>query len=830
MEKFPEYKKTDFESLLASSLGKKPSSLVDFDLDVEDVEEEKLFRQQKKAFRDEINALLDDEKDGDINAIALKLGAAWTKYECDLIVAGKRKGLSSSQTIKDAYDSLRQRHKKLADILKKVWKEGKVSLLPQEESFLVTHLKYDAEHFKNFISTCSLYDKCFFNRNKQVIQVAMDEFKKDIPFFIEWTNRESEFFINNEGETEPVKNMDHLLHNFVFAQAVLKNIPPETWTYGITNALGTWVVDQETEFSYIREFARKLEKCPRDKIKDYFEIIADLKDVNKKLLDGFSYKGLLVLLSQLKEEKAVHEATLFYEKNGDEVMGNETPKLTFEEWEKLAKFLSKTPMGVRQLMDASMKSENPLIWRLYAKGALDKEDLKRILTFSMKHDRRDFLMTKKPIHFSKDFPCYEELKRYFKEKSSAQGTRFFNSFSWQGDSVDTRCALFRDFIPSRAVRFFYYQNWHLLNHWAKEKNHYKILSFCYGENADTNPTPKSQIDAQNLKNLWLHQDENGKTPWHYICERKNMEDKIYFQRRFKELSALFLASCEIRDKDGKTPLDYALSDSKFMKNLLEKIPVVQNVLAKQGIQWNETRLERKKEITQPVKEEPKKVELAPAIPVQPVKSNAKIEAEEKTKITEAMDAALKKHQNLILLGRERDFALAYTVLKDAKADKIYYQDIVEHLQKFLATPQGQDFIIRGEMRWRPMKRMDGITINELAISPAGGNSEAMPRFYCKKELFAKQGKEYVITNQRQEEKKKSTQPPLTIWVATKKGDKRKQLSDAQTAQNMGFVNDGQPYTANKTINNLSWYTLDLSKTPTPLPVKKMVAQQVGAGR
>lgn len=784
------------------------------------------FHRQGKEFRKEIRDFLSKEEGEEETLekiafqLAIKLVSLQIKHETDLIQSGKQKGLTSVPNIKNTFESVKEKYKQLTNILKKVWGEGQVTLLPQEESLLATYLRLDSDDFKEFISYCSLYDKCFFNQNKQIIQVAMDEFKKDIPFFIEWISKENEFFLNDKRETEHMENIDHIFHNFVFAEAVLKNIPPESWTNDVVSTLGTWVVREKVTSSYIREFSKKLEKCPVDKIKNYFANLSEIDEADIEKMSGFSFKGLLTLLPLLKEEQSIREANQFFEEKGSFIMEREAKNLTFDEWKKLAKFLSKSSTGIEQLINFSMKQENPLIWRLYSNETLDKEDLKNILSFAIKNNRRDFLMVKKSIHFSKEFPYYNELREFFKN-NSAQGTCFLNSFSWQGDSVDTRCSLLKDFITSKSIYFYYCQNLNLFHHMVKNKSHYKILSFCYGENADTNSAPKSQIDEKNLKKLWLHQDENGKTPWHYICERKDTDDKIYFQRRFKELSKLFLASCDIRDKDGKTPLDYALSDNKFMKNLLEKIPQVKDVLEKQGIQWSETRVIHKSEKSFSSEKDVKKEISKPVIPVSTTEIDEKVEQEEKSKIEEAIAVAFQKRQNLILIGRERNFALAYSVLRDVKSDETYRKDILEHIQKFLSTPQDQDFVIRGEMRWRPMKCIVGI--NELAISPLGCNAESMPRFYCKKELFTKQGKEYCITNRRQEAKKKNAPQPLTIWVATKKGDKRKQFSDAQIAQNMLFVNDGQTYSNGKVMNNFSWYTLDLSQPPVTTQVNQSLA-------
>ena len=146
------------------------------------------------------------------------------------------------------------------------------------------------------------------------------------------------------------------------------------------------------------------------------------------------------------------------------------------------------------------------------------------------------------------------------------GTRFLNSFSWQGMGAETQTRILRDFVNSNAIYLHYCKKLGLANELAKSKNYYKLLAFCYGENADTNSTPKALFSARHLKELWQHTDAMGKTPWHYICEDK---EKIFFQKRFKELTPLFLSVCQVSDKFGKTPLDYAKNDIKFMRYLTD---------------------------------------------------------------------------------------------------------------------------------------------------------------------------------------------------------------------------------------------------------------------
>ena len=98
-----------------------------------------MFNLSKTDFRNYIDKALADEENGEINHIALGLLSAWTKRQTDFMVNGRK--LSKTKDMKEAFGMLIEKHKKIASILKKVMGEGRIALLPQEETFLVSLLK-----------------------------------------------------------------------------------------------------------------------------------------------------------------------------------------------------------------------------------------------------------------------------------------------------------------------------------------------------------------------------------------------------------------------------------------------------------------------------------------------------------------------------------------------------------------------------------------------------------------------------------------------------------------------------------------------------------------
>ncbi len=750
------------------------------------------------------------------NSVAAILLYQWTIHDLDEIVkTGHRpKGAEIEEFFKNYY----KKYDDLVRILESIWHNDKNVLTQQEEKQLVSYLSISSpEFFQDFITNCALYDMCFYHHNKEIIKEAMGRFKKDIPFFLKWLGEKNLALSCLLADTIPggehknFSSYNHIAINRFFAEEVLNNIPVEHWTPEMVCGLGTAIFFKDIPPSYFVKYARALETGNEtqvaNRISSFLNFLSG-KTAEKQSLGGssiYSYvdknEDWMVALSklfvQLKTPEGIKQAAeyLNLEKNADfveKVKG----KLSVEEMEKLVKICANSPAAIRQVYSIQNKEGKPLLWSLYEKGKLTKEEMEQVLKQAIRDKKIDFLMGNKTSHFSSEFPAYKELKEFFATKSSAMGTRFLNSFSWQGVGAETQTGILHDFVNSNAIYLHYCQKLGLANELAKGKHYYKLLSFFYGDNADTNSTPKALFSEQHLKELWLHKDEMGKTPWHYICEDK---EKIFFQKRFKELTPLFLSACQLPDKFGKTPLDYAQNDIKFMRYLTEKMPQLDKVYAEKGVHTEYKPVERK--VVQPV------TPVAPA-PAQPVVQKTKpvlTEEEQLQQMQTGLEYAIGHKQNLIIQGPHRAFGLTCDVGKEVHSDEAYRQDILEHIQKLISTPISQSLIIRGEHRW---KTFGGGEVNELSISPLSGNAQSMPRLYCKKELFKKEGKTLAVTNTREANKKDlKTQ---TIWVAVKKGDKRNQTEVGHQAENIGFQNDGQRYDGVRKINNLPWFVVDVS--------------------
>lgn len=756
---------------------------------------------ERKAFSDYVHASF-DIPEGDLNELEKKKEKAIRTVALFLATAGVIKN-GSFDNRKACYEALKNRHQQLIPLVRKLWKGKEVTA--QEESCLATHLRADEEHFKHYLLESPLYDMGFLQGNKLVIQAAVEHFKKDIPFFNEWLNEENCLlsYFAQEMEPEDRKGFSTSGKGFIegqycFAEAVLKNIPPEGWSNDVIQVLGKWIASKDVSLSYIRDFTKKLEKCPADKINKFFDSLSKYIKTKEKISD-FSDKGIYSFLSYLKNPHAIQRAVNFYDKHSSLFAPKNGPVFSNEEWEKVAGFLAKTQQGVGQLIKASTKQNAHLIWRLIDKNVLNQNDLEKILKFSIKNDCRDFLMAGKPVHISKDFTCYEELKVFFKTKSALQIYQFLNSFSWTGNTVEEKCDLLKDFVSSKAISNFFCQKLGLFNHWAKAKSFRKILTYCYGENVDLEPLLK--MNPKDLQKVFSQQDEGGKTLWHYICQ--NFE-RMFFNRRLKELSDSFIRNCLVKDKSGKTPLDYASLDSKFLKKISEKNPLILQKLSSSNIPTAYVPVKKGKtaEESGPV------LKLAPAIPEtekpQPVLSDI----EQQKKIEQAINFSVQRQNNLIIKGGHRTFGLSCSVLKEIQSDEDFKQDILEQLQKLSNTPHGTAFIVDGKVRWKTFKGVNGI--RELAISPQKGHSQGMPRIYFTEIPFKTEGASFKLVGANDENS-------AMVWVGLKKGDKRDQKNDAEWALKLSNCVGG------------NWYLCDVM-TPSNPPSKQFTIRKIKGGR
>ena len=192
--------------------------------------------------------------------------------------------------------------------------------------------------------------------------------------------------------------------------------------------------------------------------------------------------------------------------------------------------------------------------------------------------------------------------------------------------------------------------------------------------------------------------------------------------------------------------------------------------------------------------EQEKAKLAPKV--------KRVEKTPEEKIQEALNLASEKNQNLVLIGKGRSLGLAFTVIEEINKDKNYRQDIVGYIRMLLDTPTNQDFTRGGSSRWKPVRRSNK-ELYELSVDPDTGSSQGMPRFYAKEELFAESGDNLELTNSKDRREKRK------IWILVKKGDKRAQKNDVETAEKIYFENDGKRHDGAVSVNSFGWEKCDI---------------------
>lgn len=205
---------------------------------------------------------------------------------------------------------------------------------------------------------------------------------------------------------------------------------------------------------------------------------------------------------------------------------------------------------------------------------------------------------------------------------------------------------------------------------------------------------------------------------------------------------------------------------------------------------------------------------SPVIPKTNITEKSKEE-----KIQDAFASALEKNQNLILVGKHRSLGLTNAVVQNIVDDDEYQEDIIEHIEGLLSTPQGQDFGRSGNSRWKPVQGSN--VLYELSVNPKTGHRQTTPRLYAKKELFIQNESSMELTNTQAKKKQE------TVWVLVRKGCKRTQENDIDLAEKVYFENDGKQHDGHVVVNNLSWEKVVVDP-PFDVP-QKVILQNGGRG-
>ena len=465
------------------------------------------------------------------------------------------------------------------------------------------HREFMRESIMILLLHTEFFDYFIDKKHQTTINFLTDFFKEnplDLYTFIE--NKNSYLARTNTKYTKEPRGFVHIFENGVFASAVREKIPPSLWTKQLMLSLGCNGLHKESHMTAMDDFIQKLEVLPAKQIKalskPFFKMINKIFLGMEETKETFDLKNLKAFLTTSKNETLQRLSLQFFNRLPDKQFYQIINKIKENEIQSVCRMLMKSQLSRKRLLNLTQQNGKHLVWTAYEKGFLKPQELLILINDAVLQNNSDFLFAPKDLALTSDFPAYSTLCTYFKD--STQSLRFINSFQLNTKTKEGYLDLVRDFITSPKMILKIAGLNLVCHHWAKEGSDEKLLDFFFTGDIKNRQNLTLKISLQQASELLLKQDKDGKTPWHYLCIKRN---RLLFGKNFKVLHPLFLQSCRTKDSDGKTPLDYISDDLKFKKVLVEKIPAVEKLMTEAGLSLTYT--PKQKEVKEVVKTEPK---------------------------------------------------------------------------------------------------------------------------------------------------------------------------------------------------------------------------------
>ena len=450
------------------------------------------------------------------------------------------------------------------------------------QKILQLHSWFRTANIRDLLFQTDFFDRFIDRKNQNMINLIVDFFKNNLKEFHDFLVRTNPYLckINTKYSNDP-RGFVHIFENTPFAQAVLDKIPTSIWKKQMVLALGCNTLHKDTHITIAENFIQKLETIPEDRLKRYS---GQLFGMFKRIFlsfeedhDTYSLNNLRAFLTTPKTNILKQRAVNLFNKLSDKRFEKITNNIKENEIKSFCTTLIKTSKSRKRLLNLSLPNGTNLVWTAFEKGLLKQEEMGKLLSEAMSQNNFNFLFAKKDIELTPDFPQYTQLCSYFKDQTKA--LRFINSFNTPGKTKESSFNLVKDFIKKPKMLLKIASIYQLINHWAKEDKTDKMFQFFFNGEISKPQDISLKLPLAQVKEFFLKQDKQGKTPWHHLCMKRN---RFFFSKNFKSLHPFFLESCSIKDKDGKTPLDYISDDLKFKKVLVEKIPAVEKIMSDSG--------------------------------------------------------------------------------------------------------------------------------------------------------------------------------------------------------------------------------------------------------
>ncbi len=501
------------------------------------------------------------------------------------------KKTNTEQDIIKFFKTLRQYRQQLFPAVNRVCNPQLQQIDNKDEKTLLSFLQgYGNDTLaKKMLFNTPFFDNCFAKGSPLLTQYAMDVFKRDISIFNCWLEKRNDFLIQTSILSEQDKSIktpigyDFILHNNLFASTLRSTIPVNDLNHNMLLAMGSNAMHKNNSEQNLIAFIRVIEKLPAKKQADISNVLVLF--INSVLNEGlknneeiYDMQKIKALLTQARSPILKKELASFLKHIYPLFWGRlKALKFSDEEYKSIIQ-LTLLSHDWNKLFDLKDSNQNSVVWGLYRKGLLNNDDLSQIIKQAILQKKNNFLFAKKDMLFSSEIPCFSDLKGYFSDQPQ-QAYAFINSFQRKGND-DTLYHSVKSFIESPSFRSYFIRKNKVLNQFAQNNDFISILSFFYGKDVLNTQNPPCLINKKTGLLLSNQQDDCGKTLWHYVCKNK---EKSLFRKDLKFLTEAFLSCCQIKDNDGKTPLEYVNGDLKFLKYLTAKIPQIEQILKKQGI-------------------------------------------------------------------------------------------------------------------------------------------------------------------------------------------------------------------------------------------------------
>ena len=438
------------------------------------------------------------------------------------------------------------------------------------------------------LTQTSFFDRCLDKNCQSAMDILAQLFNRQPKLLHHFTTQTNTYLSQKRSDWD-ARGYQHIIHNMSFAQTIREKVAPDKWA----NAIGVapFVALLANAFyrgakpTVMADLIDKTHTLPsrtqsllpqviQDMIQDIYapELIMDEKP---DFLPNLEISNLFTLLAHANSDTRTRIAALFVQLP-QKVQDVWHAAKTNQDRAIFFRLLNETKRGRSLIPILNVREDSQSVWKLLADGLIRNDEMKPVILQAIQEHRTTFLLEPKDMELTPDFPAYAELKDYFRHHP--KGLSFIASFSHPHMTADVRFRLASDFVPNKPLTLA--RLYGLIPYLTRSAQEQEALSFLFQGDFVRQQNIAPRFSQKALDALMTQTDDTGKTPWHYLCERKN---RLFFGRHFRALYPSFIQAFQRPDHTGKTPLDFIRSDLKFRQMIAERIPAAEKIMTQAGL-------------------------------------------------------------------------------------------------------------------------------------------------------------------------------------------------------------------------------------------------------